>query len=145
MLSAHRIGNPDPHEQPPPDRPVRRCTPRHAPARPDDDDEDVKLPGRASARGDEPADPGKPGGMARAPAPEFPIRSNAMDVDSDLISDRWAQIPDRLQRRWRKLTADDVLYPHGSARYLATVLQDRYGIDKREAMLQVYEFESELW
>lgn len=67
-----------------------------------------------------------------------------MDVNNDRISEQWNRIPDRLQRRWRRLTADDVLYPHGSAKYLATVLQDRYGIDKREAMLQVYEFESEL-
>lgn len=143
MHIAPRTGKPSRHQQHPPDRPTRRRSPRHAPGRPDD--EDVKLPGGAPSRGDDPADPEKPAGRARASAPEFPIRSNAMDLDRDMISARWTQIPDRLQRRWRKLTADDVLYPHGSARYLATVLQDRYGIDKREAMLQVYEFESELW
>lgn len=144
MHIASRTGKPSRHQQHPPDRPTRRRSPRHAPGRPGDDEE-VKLPARAPSRGDDRADPEKPAGMARAPAREFPIRSNAMDLDSDMISARWTQIPDRLQRRWRKLTADDVRYPHGSARYLATVLQDRYGIDRREAMLQVYEFESELW
>jgi len=37
-----------------------------------------------------------------------------------------------------------VLFAGGSAEYLARVLQDRYGVDRREAMLQVYEFESGL-
>jgi len=32
----------------------------------------------------------------------------------------------------------------GSAEYLAERLQHRYGVDRREAFLQVYEFESEL-
>jgi uncharacterized protein YjbJ (UPF0337 family) len=53
-------------------------------------------------------------------------------------------ISGQLQHRWRKLTADDVLFADGSADYLARVLQDRYGIDRREARLQVHEFESGL-
>lgn len=62
----------------------------------------------------------------------------------DRIKEEWLDIGDRLRRRWRKLTRDDVLCPDGCAEYLAGVLQQRYGIDRREALLQVYEFESEL-
>lgn len=70
--------------------------------------------------------------------------SQASAVGLDLIKLEWPNIAGRMRRRWRKLTSDDVAYPGGSAEYLAAVLQDRYGVDRREALLQVYEFESEL-
>lgn len=65
-------------------------------------------------------------------------------MSQDRIKEEWTQITEKLRRRWRRLTSDDVSFPGGSAEYLAGVLQDRYGIDRREAMLQVYEFEREL-
>lgn len=65
-------------------------------------------------------------------------------IGQDRIKEEWSEIAGRLRRRWRKLTTDDVLYPGGNAEYLAGVLQERYGVDRREALLQVYEFESEL-
>ena len=65
-------------------------------------------------------------------------------MNRDRIKDEWQEISGKLRRRWSKLTADDVLFPGGSAEYLAGVLQERYGVDRREALLQVYEFESEL-
>ena len=67
-----------------------------------------------------------------------------MQIANDRIMEEWANIPDRLRRRWRKLTSDDVRRPDGSSEYLAERLQHRYGVDRREAFLQVYEFESEL-
>jgi hypothetical protein len=65
-------------------------------------------------------------------------------MSNDRITEQWMDIPDRLRRRWRKLTNEDVRHPEGSPEYLAERLQHRYGIDRREAFLQVYEFESEL-
>lgn len=65
-------------------------------------------------------------------------------IGQDRIKEEWSQINDRLRRRWRMLTMDDLSYPDGSAKYLASILQQRYGIDRREALLQVFEFESEL-
>lgn len=65
-------------------------------------------------------------------------------MSDDRIMERWTDIPDRLRRRWRKLTREDVRRPGGNSEYLAERLQQRYGIDRREAFLQVYEFESEL-
>jgi uncharacterized protein YjbJ (UPF0337 family) len=78
------------------------------------------------------------------PALEPTVDAWKRQVDHDRIKQEWAQLSGRLLRRWRKLTADDVLFAGGSAEYLARVLQDRYGVDRREAMLQVYEFESGL-
>ena len=65
-------------------------------------------------------------------------------MSQDRIRQEWVAIADRLRRRWHRLTVDDVSYAGGSAEYLAAVLQNRYGVDRREALLQVYEFESEL-
>jgi hypothetical protein len=65
-------------------------------------------------------------------------------LGNDRIMEQWENIPDRLRRRWRKLTNEDVRRAGGSAAYLAECLQHRYGVDRREAFLQVYEFESEL-
>ena len=78
------------------------------------------------------------------PALEPAIEEWKLNVGHDRIQQEWTQISDKLRRRWRKLTADDVLFAGGSAEYLARVLQDRYGVDRREALLQVYEFESGL-
>lgn len=65
-------------------------------------------------------------------------------TSQDSIRDEWASIPNKLRRRWRKLTPDDVMFPAGNAEYLATLLQRHYGLDRREAFLQVYEVECEL-
>lgn len=65
-------------------------------------------------------------------------------LGEDRIRGQWRNIPDRVRRRWRKLTAEDVLQPAGDAEYLAERLQQRYGIDRREALLQIFEFECEI-
>jgi len=74
-------------------------------------------------------------------APEQPATSQWRACpDHDKIGEAWPQITDRRLRRRRKRTADDVPYAYGHARYLARVLQDRFGIDRQEARLQVHEF-----
>lgn len=62
----------------------------------------------------------------------------------DRIRDEWNRLGDRMRRRWRKLTREDVAVPDGNIAYLAGLLQQHYGVDRREALLQVFEFESEL-
>ncbi|HEX5488915.1 MAG TPA: CsbD family protein [Rhodanobacteraceae bacterium] len=68
----------------------------------------------------------------------------ASRLERDRIKEEWLAIAGRIRRRWRQVTVDDVSYAGGTAEYLAGVLQMRYGFDRREALLQVYEFESEL-
>lgn len=65
-------------------------------------------------------------------------------LTQDRVRDEWTRLGERLRRRWRKLTREDVAFPDGNASYLAGLLQQRYGVDRREALLQVFEFESEL-
>jgi len=56
-------------------------------------------------------------------------------ISNDRIMEEWTNIPDRIRRRWRKLTNEDVRRPDGSSEYLAERLQQRYGVDRREAFL----------
>ena len=65
-------------------------------------------------------------------------------VCRDRIKEEWSDLGGKLRRRWRKLKWQDVLRPDGDAGYLAGLLQERYGVDRKEALLQVFEFESEL-
>lgn len=78
------------------------------------------------------------------PALEPAIAQWKLDAGHDWIRQEWTEISDKLRRRWRKLTPDDVLFKDGSTEYLARVLQDRYGVDRGEALLQVHEFESQM-
>lgn len=73
-----------------------------------------------------------------------PATATGAGMERDRISDQWTGIADRMRRRWHKLTWNDVAVPAGGVEYLAALLQKRYGVDRREALLQVYEFESEL-
>jgi hypothetical protein len=72
------------------------------------------------------------------------VEPSRLATGHDRIRQEWMAISDKLRRRWRKLTADDVLFRDGDAEYLARVLQDRYGVDRQEARLQVREFEQAL-
>lgn len=63
----------------------------------------------------------------------------------DRIKKQWRDLlGGKLRQRWRKLKWQDVLLPDGDGEYLAGLLEERYGIDRREALLQVFEFESDL-
>lgn len=66
------------------------------------------------------------------------------NVIDDKIKEAWPKISGRMRRHWPMLTEGDVRSPAGDAGYLAGRLQERYGVDRREAFLQVYEFECEL-
>lgn len=84
---------------------------------------------------------------AREPAmaaPSFGPSAPGVPLAPDRIRDEWPRLGHRLRRRWRKLTREDVAFQEGNATYLAGLLQQRYGVDRREALLQVFEFESEL-
>ena len=65
-------------------------------------------------------------------------------IGHDRIKEQWGGLASKLRRRWRKLKWQDVLRADGDAEYLAALLQERYGVDRKEALLQVFEFESDL-
>lgn len=62
----------------------------------------------------------------------------------DRVREQWSDLGGKMRRRWRKLKWQDVLPPDGDVEYLAGLLEERYGVDRREALLQVFEFKSDL-
>jgi uncharacterized protein YjbJ (UPF0337 family) len=65
-------------------------------------------------------------------------------MSRDIIKSRWPQIRGKLKRKWNKLTDDDVDNLEGHREYLVGRLQERYGIAKEKAEVQVKEFERSL-
>lgn len=62
----------------------------------------------------------------------------------DMIRNRWSLIGHRLQVKWAKLLPEDVNTREGHRDYLVNKLQERYGIAKEKARVEVKEFERSL-
>ena len=62
----------------------------------------------------------------------------------DMIRSRWSLIGDKLRKQWGKLTDEDVGRAEGHRDYLVVKLQERYGIAKEKARVEVKQFERSL-
>lgn len=65
-------------------------------------------------------------------------------MNQDIIKGKWTQVRGKLKEKWAKLTDDDVNQLSGHREYLVGKLQERYGIAKEKAEVQVKEFERTL-
>jgi len=65
-------------------------------------------------------------------------------MNEDIIKARWSQLSGKLKEKWGKLTDSDVTQLAGHRTYLVGRLQERYGIAKEKAEVQVKEFERSL-
>lgn len=65
-------------------------------------------------------------------------------MNQDIIKGKWAQMHGTLREKWSKLTDDDVNRLDGHREYLVGKLQERYGIAREKAEVQVREFERTL-
>jgi len=65
-------------------------------------------------------------------------------VNKHIIKGRWSQLRGKLQEKWGKLTDSDLDTADGDREYLVGKLQERYGIAKEKAEVQVKEFERSL-
>ena len=65
-------------------------------------------------------------------------------MNEDIIKGNWSQLSGRLKEKWGKLTDDDVTQSEGHREYLIGRLQERYGIAKEKAEVQIKEFERSL-
>jgi len=61
-----------------------------------------------------------------------------------MIRSKWSALSERLQTKWNKLTDDDVRRCDGDRHYLASRLQERYGIAMEKARVEIKEFERAL-
>ena len=65
-------------------------------------------------------------------------------MNEDIIKGKWLQLGGKLKEKWGKLTDADVTQSTGHREYLVGKLQERYGIAKEKAEVQVKEFERSL-
>jgi uncharacterized protein YjbJ (UPF0337 family) len=65
-------------------------------------------------------------------------------MNQDIIKAKWPQLAAKLKRKWSKLTDSDLNRPEGHREYLVGKLQERYGIAKEKAVIEVKEFERAL-
>ena len=65
-------------------------------------------------------------------------------MNEDIIKGKWSQLSGKLKEKWGKLTDDDLSQLDGHREYLVGKLQERYGIAKDQADVQVKEFERSL-
>jgi uncharacterized protein YjbJ (UPF0337 family) len=65
-------------------------------------------------------------------------------MNQDIIKGKWSQLSGKLKEKWGKLTDDDVNMLDGHRDYLLGKLQERYGIAKEKAEVQIKEFERSL-
>ena len=62
-------------------------------------------------------------------------------MNEDRIQGKWKQLKSSIQKKWGKLTNDDLDVAHGNAKYLAGKIQERYGLAKDEAEKAVNDYE----
>ena len=60
-------------------------------------------------------------------------------MNKDTFEGRWEQVKGDVQKKWGKLTNDDLDVVKGDAKKLVGKLQEKYGMTKEEAEKQVNE------
>lgn len=65
-------------------------------------------------------------------------------MNNDIINGKWKQLSGSIQKKWGKLTDDDMTVAEGTRDYLSGKIQERYGIAKDAAEDQIKEFEKTL-
>ena len=62
-------------------------------------------------------------------------------MNEDILKGKWNQLKGEVQKKWGKLTNDDLDVIQGDAKKLAGLLQERYGMAKEEAEKEAKDFE----
>ena len=60
-------------------------------------------------------------------------------MNKDTLEGKWEQVKGDVQKKWGKLTNDDLDVVKGDAKKLVGKLQEKYGMTKEEAEKQVNE------
>lgn len=61
-------------------------------------------------------------------------------MNKDTFKGKWEQLKGNVQKKWGKLTDDDVDKIKGDSKVLVGKLQEKYGMTKEEAEKEVKEF-----
>jgi uncharacterized protein YjbJ (UPF0337 family) len=61
-------------------------------------------------------------------------------MENDVIADQWRRLNGVLRRRWGRLTEEDLAPSEGNSAYLASLIEQRYGMISEVAERQVRDF-----
>lgn len=64
-------------------------------------------------------------------------------MNKDQLKGKWKQVKGNVQKKWGKLTDDDLDVIEGDKEVLAGKIQERYGVSKEEAEKQIDEHDFE--
>jgi len=62
-------------------------------------------------------------------------------MNRDILEGKWEQVKGNVQKRWGKLTDDDIDVIRGDSKILAGKIQERYGISQEEAEREIDEYD----
>lgn len=62
-------------------------------------------------------------------------------MNNDIFEGKWEQVKGEAQKKWGKLTQDDLDIIKGNAKVMAGKLQERYGMTKEEAEKEIDKFD----
>ncbi len=65
-------------------------------------------------------------------------------MNDDIIKGKWEQVKGDVQRRWGRLTNDDLDKINGERRKLLGRIQESYGVAEEEAEKQVKDWEDKI-
>jgi uncharacterized protein YjbJ (UPF0337 family) len=61
-------------------------------------------------------------------------------MNKDMLAGKWKQIKGSIKQHWGKLTDDEIDRIEGSFDRLVGTIQERYGIERADAEMQVNEY-----
>lgn len=64
-------------------------------------------------------------------------------MNKDIFEGKWEQFKGEVQKKWGKLTNDDLDVINGNRKKLAGKIQEKYGVTKEEAEKQVEAYHKE--
>lgn len=64
-------------------------------------------------------------------------------MNKDIFKGKWKQLKGEVQKKWGKLTNDDLDVIDGNREKLAGKIQEKYGVTKEEAEKQVEDYHKE--
>lgn len=65
-------------------------------------------------------------------------------MNKDIFEGKWEQLKGNVQKKWGKLTNDDLDLIKGNTKELAGKIQEKYGVSKAEAEKQIEDYKKEM-
>lgn len=64
-------------------------------------------------------------------------------MNKDIFEGKWEQFKGEVQKKWGKLTNDDLDVINGNRKKLAGKIQEKYGVTKEEAEKQIEAYDKD--